>query len=87
MAKRRTSYSKTKKSKYLGGKRNTNGVMMIGEEGIITTNVYGQNPRLFTKDKEVFSPKIRNLPKDDWGHQRMWIDAIKEGMVVLNTKC
>ena len=20
-----------------------------------------------------------NLPKDDWGHQRMWIDAIKDG--------
>lgn len=64
---------------YLGGKRNTNGVMMIGEEGIITTNVYGQNPRLFTKDKEVISPKIKNLPKDDWGHQRMWINAIKDG--------
>ena len=64
---------------YLGGKRNTNGVMMIGEEGIITTNVYGQNPRLFTKDKELISPKITNLPKDDWGHQRMWIDAVKDG--------
>ena len=53
--------------------------MIIGDEGIITTDVYGQNPRLFTKDKQVTSPKIKNLPNDDWGHQRMWIDAIKDG--------
>ena len=29
-----------------------------------------EKTRLFTKDKKVNSPKL-NLPKDDWGHQRM----------------
>ena len=64
---------------YFGDKTNTNGVMISGDDGIITTGVYGQNPRLFTKDKNVIEPKIKNLPKDDWGHQKMWIDAVKDG--------
>ena len=52
--------------------------MMIGGRNY-NYCVYGKNPRLFTKDKQVISPSIKNLPKDDWGHQRMWIDAIKDG--------
>ena len=37
---------------FLGGKRNTNGVMMIGEDGIITTDVY-EKTLDYSKDKEV----------------------------------
>ena len=64
---------------YLGDKTNINGVMMIGENGIITTGVYGKNPRLFRKNGDVVEPEIKNLEPNDWGHQRAWIDAVKDG--------
>ncbi len=64
---------------FLGDPGNGNGVMMIGEEGIITTGVYGYNPRLYRKGEAVVT---YDQPKDseaENGHQRKWIDAIKAG--------
>ena len=63
----------------LGETGGGNGVIMIGEKGIITTGVYGMNPKLYRKGEKTLS---FNQPLDsepEWGHQRKWIDAIKEG--------
>jgi predicted dehydrogenase len=67
----------------LGGTNGSNGVMIIGEKGIITTNINDSSPmmpKLFLSDgtKEL-GP---DLPKDiepEYGHQRRWVDACKAG--------
>ena len=53
--------------------------MMIGEYGVITTGVYGYNPKLFRKGEPTltFDQPKQTLP--DFGHQQQWIDAIKSG--------
>ena len=63
----------------LGESGGGNGVIMIGEKGIITTGVYGMNPKLYRKGEKTlsFNQPINSEP--EWGHQRKWIDAIKEG--------
>lgn len=67
----------------IGGTNSSNGVMIIGEKGIITTNINDSSPmmpKLFLNDgtREV-GP---DLPKDiepEYGHQRRWVDACKAG--------
>jgi len=56
-----------------------NGVLMIGEHGIISTGVYGQYPKLFRKGEETLSFKQPKSKELEFGHQRQWIDAIKAG--------
>ena len=54
---------------------------MIGEKGIITTDVYGMKPKLYKKDKPTISgiSLIDNSDEAEWGHSRKWIDACKDG--------
>jgi predicted dehydrogenase len=67
----------------MGGTNGSNGVMIIGEKGIITTNINDSSPmmpKLYLSDgtREV-GP---DLPKDiepEYGHQRRWVDACKAG--------
>ncbi|RFS17860.1 Gfo/Idh/MocA family protein [Emticicia sp. C21] len=67
----------------MGGTNGANGVMIIGEKGIITTNINDSSPmmpKLYLSDgtREV-GPE---LPKDiepEYGHQRRWVDACKAG--------
>jgi predicted dehydrogenase len=67
----------------IGGTNGSNGVLIIGEKGIITTNINDSSPmmpKLFLNDgtKEL-GP---DLPKDmesEYGHQRRWVDACKAG--------
>ena len=65
----------------LGEKGGGNGVMMIGDKGIITTGTYGMGPKLYIKGGETISYKapIDLNPEPEFGHQRKWIDAIKAG--------
>ena len=65
----------------LAGAGGNNGVMMIGEKGIITTDVYGMNPKLYKKDTPTIngSVSINNSEEPEFGHQRKWIDACKAG--------
>lgn len=63
----------------LGDKNSSNGVMMIGEKGVITTGVYGYNPRLYRKGKKVLTYKQPKDNEPEHGHQRKWIDAVKAG--------
>ena len=64
---------------FLGDPGSNNGVMMIGEEGIITTGVYGYNPRLYKKGQAVQTYEQPKEKEAEHGHHRKWIDAIKAG--------
>jgi hypothetical protein len=65
----------------LAGAGGNNGVMMIGEKGIITTDVYGMNPKLYKNGTETIngSVSVDNSEEPEFGHQRKWIDACKAG--------
>jgi len=64
---------------FLGSPGNANGVMMIGDKGIITTGVYGYDPRLYKKGEEVVTFDQPKEVEAEHGHHRKWIDAIKAG--------
>ena len=64
---------------FLGDPGSNNGVMMIGEKGIITTGVYGYNPRLYKKGEAVVTYDQPKQKEAEHGHHRKWIDAIKAG--------
>ena len=64
---------------FLGDPGSNNGVMMIGDKGIITTGVYGYNPRLYRKGEPVQTYKQPEQREAEHGHHRKWIDAIKAG--------
>lgn len=59
-----------------------NGVIMVGDKGLIMCGMYGENPRLYTKDgkKMEGAPKpesVRQMPEN--GHQILWTEACKAG--------
>ena len=57
-----------------------NGVLMIGEKGIMTSGTYGRNPKIYFNSGEVIKQKKGNhfkLPEN--GHQAAWVEACKEG--------
>ena len=69
----------------LGEEGGKNGIMMIGDKGVITSGVYGIKPRLYRKDEEVLT-----MPEDfdggnkyfdypEIGHQKFWTEACKAG--------
>ncbi len=64
---------------FLGDPGNNNGVMMIGDKGIITTGVYGYNPRLYKKGEPVVTYDQPKEKEAEHGHHRKWLDAIKAG--------
>ena len=63
----------------LGTPDSSNGVMMIGSKGIITTGVYGFTPKLYRKGEEMVEFDTSNQPGNEFGHQSKWIDACKAG--------
>ncbi|KEO72825.1 Gfo/Idh/MocA family protein [Anditalea andensis] len=67
----------------IGGQNSNNGVIMIGEKGIITTNINDSSPlmpKLFLNDGTTeFGPEIEKSDEPEYGHQRLWVDAIKAG--------
>ena len=56
-----------------------NGILMIGEKGVITASEYGNRARLYIDGKEVTKGKIKDIQGAEFGHQSSWIDAIKAG--------
>ena len=57
-----------------------NGVLMIGSRGVITTDVYGNNPKLYHPDGNIqVGPKWKGKSEPEHGHQRKWVDACKAG--------
>jgi len=67
----------------IGGKNSANGVIMIGEKGIITTNINDSSPlmpKLYLNDGTTeFGPEVEKSDEPEYGHQRKWVDAIKAG--------
>ena len=67
----------------IGGKNSSNGVMMIGEKGIISTNINDSSPlmpKLYLNDGTTeFGPEVEKSDEPEYGHQRKWVDAIKAG--------
>jgi len=69
----------------IGGEGSNNGIMLIGEKGVITADVYGENPRLYRKGEEVltmpegFDGGNKYLDYPEWGHQKHWTEACKAG--------
>lgn len=69
----------------LGGKGSNNGVIMIGDKGVITSDVYGKEPRLYRKDEEVltmledYDGGNKYIDYPELGHHKSWVEACKAG--------
>jgi len=67
----------------IGGPDSQNGVLMIGEKGIISTNINDSSPltpKLYLNDGTTdFGPEIEKSDEPEYGHQRLWVEACKAG--------
>lgn len=67
----------------IGGPGSNNGVLIIGENGIISTNINDSSPltpKLYLNDGSTeFGPEIEENEEPEYGHQRKWVDACKAG--------
>ena len=67
----------------IGGTDSANGVLIIGEKGIISTNINDSSPlmpKLYLNDGTTdFGPEVEKMTEPEYGHQRKWIDACKAG--------
>ena len=67
----------------IGGKDSANGVLIIGEKGIISTNINDSSPlmpKLYLNDGTTdFGPETEKMAEPEYGHQRKWVDACKSG--------
>jgi len=67
----------------IGGKNSANGVLIIGEKGIISTNINDSSPlmpKLYLNDGTTdFGPEVEENDEPEYGHQRKWVDACKAG--------
>jgi len=65
----------------IGDEDGSNGVIMMGEKGIMTSGTYGRNPKIYLNSGELITPsKVTDsisLPEN--GHQADWVAACKEG--------
>ena len=67
----------------IGGEKSANGVLMIGDKGIISTNINDSSPlmpKLYLNDGTTdFGPEKEDSEEPEYGHQRRWVDACKAG--------
>ncbi len=67
----------------IGGPGSQNGVLIIGEKGIISTNINDSSPltpKLYLNDGTTeFGPEVEEMSEPEYGHQRKWVDACKAG--------
>ncbi|PHQ62195.1 MAG: oxidoreductase [Maribacter sp.] len=67
----------------IGGPGSNNGVLIIGEKGIISTNINDSSPitpKLYLNDGTTeFGPETEESSEPEYGHQRKWVDACKAG--------
>jgi predicted dehydrogenase len=66
----------------IGDDDSSNGVIMIGEKGIMTCGTYARNPKIYLNNGDILKEEVNefdisNLPEN--GHQASWVDACKEG--------
>ncbi|NND31671.1 MAG: Gfo/Idh/MocA family oxidoreductase [Saprospiraceae bacterium] len=67
----------------IGGEGSQNGVLIIGEKGIISTNINDSSPlmpKLYLNDGTTeFGPEVEDDKEPEYGHHRKWVDACKAG--------
>lgn len=67
----------------IGGEKSNNGVLIIGEKGLISTNINDSSPmmpKLYLNDGTTeFGPETGSEGEPEYGHQRKWVDACKAG--------
>ena len=67
----------------IGGRNSANGVLMIGEKGVISTNINDSSPlmpKLYLNDGTTeFGPENEDNFEREYGHQRLWVEACKAG--------
>lgn len=67
----------------IGGSGSANGVLFIGEKGIISTNINDSSPlmpKLYLNDGSTeMGPQSEDGLEREYGHQRLWVDACKAG--------
>lgn len=67
----------------IGGRNSANGVLMIGENGVISTNINDSSPlmpKLYLNDGTTeFGPETEDDFEPEYGHQRRWVEACKAG--------
>lgn len=56
-----------------------NGVLMIGEKGVISCDAYGEDAKLYIKNEAVIESEKTKVNEPEFGHQRQWVDACKAG--------
>jgi len=65
----------------IGDRNSANGVMMMGEKGIMTCGTYGQTPKVYLNSGELIEMNKadfnNSLPES--GHQIHWVEACKAG--------
>ncbi len=76
----------------IGDGDSSNGVLLIGNKGVITCGTYGVNPRAYLNDGTVLKaekPSKEKFPlsdKPENGHQIAWTEACKAGFESLEHK-
>lgn len=67
----------------IGGSQSSNGVLIMGEKGLISTNINDSSPlmpKLYLNDGTTdFGPEVEPDDEPEYGHQRKWVDACKAG--------
>ena len=67
----------------IGGKDSANGVLILGEKGLISTNINDSSPlmpKLYLNDGTTeFGPEVEENEEPEYGHHRKWVDACKAG--------
>lgn len=66
----------------IGDEDSSNGVMMIGDKGIMTCGTYGRIPKLYLNSGEIIidnSEAQQEIVIPENGHQRLWTEACKDG--------
>jgi len=68
----------------IGDKGSTNGVIMMGEKGIMTCGTYAENPKIYLNNGEILEfdtdaleDMADALPEN--GHSATWVEACKAG--------
>lgn len=70
---------------FLGEEGSGNGVMMIGDKGIMTCGTYGRNPQIYFNNGEkiVMDENFKSMNPhaevSEYGHQLSWTEACKAG--------